>query len=113
MPKMKKRRHFGPSPSMPPRKNPSWSTHRAITSLISRKGDCWDNAPTESGFNSFKNERVHGVRYASHDDRRDTAFESIEVFYNRTRKHSTLGYQSPAQYLDQWIKGLQAQRLVT
>ena len=83
-----------------------------MTCSMSRKGNCWDNAPTESWFNSFKNERVHGVRYASHDDMRATAFEYIEVFYNRTRKHSTLGYQSPAQYLDQWIKGLQAQKLV-
>ena len=83
-----------------------------MTCSMSRKGNCWDNAPAESWFNSFKTERLYGARYARHDGMRDTVFEYIEVFYNRTRKHSTLGYQSPAQYLDQWIKGLQAQKLV-
>jgi putative transposase len=52
---------------------------------MSRKGNCWDNAPTESGFNSFKNERVHGIRYATHDKMKAAAFEYIEVFYKRKR----------------------------
>lgn len=52
---------------------------------MSRKGNCWDNAPTESWFNSFKNERVHGFRYATHADIRASSFEYIEVFYNRKR----------------------------
>ncbi len=69
---------------------------------MSRKGSCWDNAPTESGFNSFKNERVHGIRYATHDDMKAVAFEYIEVFYNRKRQHSSLGYCSPLQFLDSW-----------
>jgi len=71
---------------------------------MSRKGNCWDNAPTESWFNSFKNERYHGIRYATHDEMKAASFEYIEVFYNRTRQHSTLGYQSPSQYLDCWRK---------
>ena len=66
-----------------------------MTCSMSRKGNCWDNAPTESWFNSFKNEWVHGIRYASHADMKATSFEYIEVFYNRKRQHSTLGYQSP------------------
>jgi len=53
--------------------------------------------------NSFKNERVHGVRYATHADMKAASFEYIEVFYNRRRQHSTLGYQSPIQYLNHWI----------
>ena len=69
---------------------------------MSRKGNCWDNAPTESWFNSFKNERIHGVRYRTHAEMKAASFEYIEVFYNRQRQHSTLGYQSPAQYMQQW-----------
>ena len=57
---------------------------------MSRKGNGGDNAPTESGFNSFKNERVQGVRYATHAQIKATAFEYIEVFYKRKRQHSTL-----------------------
>ena len=73
-----------------------------MTCLMSRKGNCWDNAPTESWFNSFKNERYHGLRYATHADMKAASFEYIEVFYNRTRQHSTLGYCSPIHYLDRW-----------
>jgi len=78
---------------------------------MSRKGNCWDNAPTESWFNSFKNERYHGVRYATHHDMKAASFEYIEVFYNRTRQHSTLGYQSPVQYLDRWRRKHNQQKL--
>ncbi len=74
-----------------------------MTGSMSRKGNCWDNAPTESFFNSLKNERVHGTRYANHDDARTDLFDYIEVFYNRSRRHSTLGYVSPTQYLQHWI----------
>ena len=75
-----------------------------MTCSMSRKGNCWDNAPTESWFNSFKNERIHGVRYATHAAMKAMSFEYIEVFYNRQRLHSTLGYQSPAQYLERWMQ---------
>ena len=77
---------------------------------MSRTGNCWDNAPTESWFNSFKNERYHGVRYADHDQMRAASFEYIEVFYNRKRMHSTLGYKSPTQFLQDWIRDQQAQK---
>jgi transposase InsO family protein len=73
-----------------------------MVSSMSRKGNCWDNAPTASWFNSFKNERVHGVRYATHAAMKAESFKYIEAFYNRRRQHSTLGYQSPTQYLHQW-----------
>ena len=70
---------------------------------MSRKGNCWDNAPTESWFNSFKNERVHGVRHASHAAMKANSFEYIEVFYNRKRQHSSLGYLSPVQFMEKWL----------
>jgi len=71
---------------------------------MSRKGNCWDNAPTESWFGSFKNERIHGEPSVDQRKMREIVFEYIEVFYNRKRRHSTLGYQSPIQYLRQWAK---------
>ena len=66
---------------------------------MSRKGNCWDNAPTESWFGSFKNERVYGERIETRAAMKTLAFEYIEVFYNRKRRHSTLGYQSPERFL--------------
>lgn len=56
---------------------------------MSRKGDCWDNAPTESWFGSFKNERVYGERFETRDEMTSMAFEYIEVFYNRKRLQVT------------------------
>jgi putative transposase len=78
---------------------------------MSRKGNCWDNSPTESWFNSFKNERYHGVRFASHAEMKAASFEFIEVFYNRKRQHSTLGFQSPVQFLDRWISEQNQEKL--
>jgi len=79
---------------------------------MSRKGNCWDNAPTESWFGSFKNERVHGERFETRDEVVALAFEYIEVFYNRKRLHSTLGYKSPTQFLDDWLVAQQKEKLV-
>ncbi|MBB2932801.1 putative transposase [Paraburkholderia silvatlantica] len=67
---------------------------------MSRKGSCWDNAPTESFFNSLKNERVHGARYRTHREAVSDLFEYIEVFYNRSRRHSSLGFRSPTQFMN-------------
>ena len=61
-----------------------------MTASMSRKGNCWDNAPTESFFNSLKNEQVHGIIYATRAEAQADLFEYIEVFYNRRRRHSTL-----------------------
>jgi len=74
-----------------------------MTASMSRKGNCWDNAPTESFFNSLKNERVHGTVYATRADAQADVFEYIEVFYNRSRRHSTLGYSSPVRFLENWV----------
>jgi transposase InsO family protein len=65
---------------------------------MSRKGDCWDNAVAESFFSTLKTERVHLRLYRSRTEARRDIFEYIEVFYNRVRLHSTLGYLSPAQF---------------
>ena len=71
-----------------------------IVCSMSRKGNCWDNAPTESFFGKLKVEWVHGVEYADHEEAKRHLFEYIEVFYNRKRKHAALGYESPAAFED-------------
>ena len=70
---------------------------------MSRKGDCWDNAVVESFFSSLKTERGHHRLYRSRAEARRDIFEYIEVFYNRVRLHSTLGYLSPAQFESQTL----------
>jgi putative transposase len=65
---------------------------------MSRKGNCWDNACVESFFGTLKRELVYHRHYATRDDAKQDIFEYIEVFYNRQRRHSTLGYHSPAEY---------------
>lgn len=79
---------------------------------MSRKGNCWDNAPTESWFNSFKNERVHGEHFATRAEMTAMAFEYIEVFYNRKRLHSTLGYKPPIPFLQAWLAAQQMEKQV-
>lgn len=83
-----------------------------MTCSMSRKGNCWDNAPTESWFGSFKNERVHGERFETRDEVIVMAFEYIEVFYNRKRLHSTLGYKSPVQFMSDWLNAPSPGKLV-
>jgi len=78
---------------------------------MSRKGNCWDNAPAESFFNSLKNERVFGRRYATRTAALADLFEYIEAFYNRRRRHSTLGYRSPVQFLQDWITKQHEQKM--
>jgi len=65
---------------------------------MSRKGNCWDNAITESFFGILKNELVHHERFATREEARDKLFDYIEVFYNRMRIHSAADYFAPAQY---------------
>ena len=84
----------------------------AMTCSMSRKGNCWDNAPTESFFNSLKNERVHATRYATQDEAKADVFDYIEPFYNRRRRHSTLGYKSPTQFMNDWISEQQQKKQV-
>jgi putative transposase len=65
---------------------------------MSRKGNCWDNAVSESFFATLKVELIHRNHYATRAAARRSIVEYIEVFYNRQRRHSTLGYVSPSQF---------------
>src|SRR5262249_27089213 len=65
---------------------------------MSRPGNGWDNAVVESFFGTLKRELVHHESYATRAEARRSLFESIEVFYNRQRRHSTLGYRSPVEF---------------
>ena len=87
-------------------------TEYGMICSMSRKGNCWDNAPSESWFGSFKNERVYGERFETRGEVIAMTFEYIEVFYNRKRLHSTLGYKSPMQFLSDWLIAQQQEKLV-
>ena len=65
---------------------------------MSGVGQCWDNAPMESFFASLKKELIHHEDYQSRAEARASIFEYIELFYNPKRRHSSLGYVSPAEY---------------
>ena len=71
--------------------------HGFIQSM-SRKGNCWDNAVAESFFGIIKSELIHHERFNGPQETLKAIFEYIEVFYNRKRKHSTLGYKTPDQF---------------
>jgi len=62
------------------------------------KGNCYDNAVVESFFHTLKTELVYHETYRTRWDARTSIFEYIEIFYNRFRKHSALGYKSPEEY---------------
>src|SRR6478735_9107785 len=64
---------------------------------MSRKGDCYDNAPMESFFHTLKTELVHHRQYATRTEAKRDIFAYIEGFYNRTRRHSAIGYISPIE----------------
>lgn len=84
-----------------------------MTCSMSRKGNCWDNAPSESWFGSFKNERVYGVRFETRDEVIAMTFEYIEVFNNRKRLYSTLCFKSPMQFLSDWLNARHQEKLVS
>ena len=69
-----------------------------IVCSMSRKGDCWDNAVAESFFGSLKAELINDQEFATRAEARSAIFDYIEVFYNRRRRHSYLGFLSPAHY---------------
>jgi putative transposase len=71
---------------------------RGIVCSMSRRGNCWDNAPVESFFATLKKEEVHREEYRTHQQAKASLFYYIEVFYNRKRRHSALGYISPNDY---------------
>lgn len=73
-------------------------TQHGLIPSMSRKGNCWDNAPMESFFHSLKVEWLHDQTFRTRAEARQAIFTYIEVWYNRQRLHSTLGYRSPEQY---------------
>ncbi len=93
-----------------PEKGLLWHTvaaadsHRAllkqhgIRQSISRKGNCWDNVVSESFFHTLKTELIHHQTYRTRVEAGQAVFEYIEVFYNRERLHSAIGYLSPVDY---------------
>lgn len=70
---------------------------------MSRKGNCYDNAPMESFWGSLKNELVHHCRYETRDEAKASIQEYIEIFYNRQRRHSRLDYVAPAIFALNYI----------
>lgn len=73
-------------------------TRRGMCPSMSRVGDCWDNAVVESFFATLQTELVEGADWGTREEARQALFGYLEVWYNRQRRHSTLGYQSPVQF---------------
>jgi putative transposase len=69
-----------------------------IECSMSRRGNCYDNAPVESFFSSLKRERIRRQTYKSRDEAKADVFDYIECFYNRKRRHTYLGYISPVEF---------------
>ena len=78
--------------------------HCAITPSMSRKGNCWDNACSETLFGSLKMERLHGQRFQTIREAKDEIIAWL-LWYNQTRMHSTLKYVSPMQFEQSWTDG--------
>ena len=80
----------------------------AFVASMSRTGNCWDNACVESFFSSLKTELVYRTDFATKDEARHQLFDYIEVFYNRRRRHSSLGYVSPVDFERSFTKAVAA-----
>jgi transposase InsO family protein len=76
----------------------------SITPSMSRRGNCYDNAVSESFFATLKKELVHRRRFATRAEAEAEIFEFIEVFYNRQRLHSTIGYVPPVEFEQSWLR---------
>ena len=72
--------------------------NHGLVCSMSRKGDCWDNAPMESFFKTLKTECVYHERFTTRQQAKEVIIEYIEMFYNSKRSHSTLGYTSPLEF---------------
>lgn len=72
--------------------------HHGVVASMSRKGNCYDNAAMEAFWSTLKNELVYRCHFATRAQARTAIFDYIEAFYNRSRRHSSLGYQSPLDY---------------
>jgi putative transposase len=83
---------------------------RGIECSMSRRANCWDNAVAESFFGTFKNELIYRRPWLTREDARQATGEYIEIFYNRIRRHSTIGNVSPVTFeeMDQAIRACAA-----
>lgn len=81
-------------------------SYKIVTRSMSRKGNCWDNAVAESFFKTLKSEQIYGNKLVSKEQMRLELFEYIEIWYNRERRHSTLGNLTIEQFnnKEQYIK---------
>ena len=75
---------------------------QGVISSMSRTGNCWDNAAMESFFARMKVESIHMHNFKGLDEAYSCVFEYIEIFYNRVRRHSANGFQSPASFEEQY-----------
>jgi putative transposase len=75
-----------------------------ITASMSGAGNCYDNAAMESFFHTLKTEHIYFEYYSTREQAKRSIFEYVEVFYNRKRRHSTLGYVSPTKFEKQWYQ---------
>jgi len=87
----------------------AWETKQmlkqnGLVQSMGRKGSCYDNAVTESFFHSLKTEHVYFEKYRTRDEARQSIFNYIEVFYNRERRHSSIGYLTPEEFERQFVK---------
>jgi transposase InsO family protein len=73
-----------------------------ITSSMSRRGNCWDNAWSETLFGSLKVERLYGQKFKTRREAKDETIAWL-LWYNRTRLHSTLAYVSPVRFEQNWL----------
>ena len=73
-----------------------------ITASMSRRGDCWDNACSETLFGSLKVERLYGQKFETRRQAKDEVIDWL-LWYNRTRLHSTLAYVSPMKFEQDWL----------
>ena len=100
------RREFAPGLIFHSDRGSQYCSHRyqkvlrtnGIISSMSRKGDCWDNAVSESFFGSLKTERIFGSNYKTRAEARRDLFDYIEMFYNCRRRHSFIGNKSPREW---------------
>lgn len=87
--------------------------HKAgIVASMSRRGNCYDNAPMESFWGSLKNELIHQKSYTTRQAAIDDIVEYVEIFYNRIRRHTSLGNISPAQALRQFEQNQRNSELI-
>jgi len=75
-----------------------------FTCSMSRRGNCWDNAPMESFWGKMKCEWLYGKHFKTREEARAAVFEYVEIFYNRQRIHASNGYLTPEEYYDNAIK---------